>query len=135
MLPKEEYINLLADLFQRGLCLDMVDVNEKQNDPDISDEERFSFMAADEALDRVDLDDLFDNAEALQIPDKYPEFYEYLRELQLERQGDEHGERTIEDAVTDEEVEEGEEEPELEEPHNLSTKEQVLKNIMGGEHT
>ena len=135
MLPKEEYINLLADLFQRGLCLDMVDVNEKQNDPDISDEERFSFMAADEALDRVDLDDLFDNAEALQIPDKYPEFYEYLRELQLERQGDEHGERTIEDAVTDEEVEEGEEEPELEEPHNLSTKDQVLKNIMGGEHT
>lgn len=134
MLPKEEYINLLASLFQRGLCLNMVDIDGKQNDLDISDEERFSFMAADEALDRVDLDDLFDNAETLLIPEKYPEFYEYLRELQLERQEDGHGERTIEDTL-DEEVEENEEGPDVEEPQSLSTKDQVLKNIVDGEHT
>lgn len=135
MLPKEEYISLLANLFQRGLCLDMIDIDGKQDSPDISDEERISFKAADEALSRVDLDELFDNAEILEIPDKYPEFYEYLRELQLERQEDGHGERTIEDVSADEEVEEGEEEPEPEEPHGLSTKDQVLKNIVGGEHT
>ena len=135
MLPKEEYISLLANLFQRGLCLDMIDIDGKQDSPDISDEERISFKAADEALSRVDLDELFDNAEILEIPDKYPEFYEYLRELQLERQEDGHGERTIEDASADEEVEEGEEEPGPEEPQGLSTKDQVLKNIVGGEHT
>lgn len=135
MLPKEEYISLLANLFQRGLCLDMIDIDGKQDSPDISDEERISFKAADEALSRVDLDELFDNAEILEIPDKYPEFYEYLRELQLERQEDGHGERTIENVSADEEVEEGEEEPEPEEPHGLSTKDQVLKNIVGGEHT
>lgn len=135
MLPKEEYVSLLANLFQRGLCLDMIDIDGKQDSPDISDEERISFKAADEALSRVDLDELFDNAEILEIPDKYPEFYEYLRELQLERQEDGHGERTIEDVSADEEVEEGEEEPEPEEPHGLSTKDQVLKNIVGGEHT
>lgn len=135
MLPKEEYISLLANLFQRGLCLDMIDIDGKQDSPDISDEERINFKAADEALSRVDLDKLFDNAEILEIPDKYPEFYEYLRELQLERQEDGHGERTIEDVSADEEVEEGEEEPGPEEPHELSTKDQVLKNIVGGEHT
>lgn len=135
MLPKEEYVSLLANLFQRGLCLDMIDIDGKQDSPDISDEERISFKAADEALSRVDLDELFDNAEILEIPDKYPEFYEYLRELQLERQEDGHGERIIEDVSADEEVEEGEEEPEPEEPHGLSTKDQVLKNIVGGEHT
>ena len=135
MLPKEEYISLLANLFQRGLCLDMIDIDGKQDSPDISDEERINFKAADEALSRVDLDELFDNAEILEIPDKYPEFYEYLRELQLERQEDGHGERTIEDVSADEEVEEGEEEPGPEEPHELSTKDQVLKNIVGGEHT
>lgn len=135
MLPKEEYISLLVNLFQRGLCLDMIDIDGKQDSPDISDEERISFKAADEALSRVDLDELFDNAEILEIPDKYPEFYEYLRELQLERQEDGHGERTIEDVSADEEVEEGEEEPGPEEPHELSTKDQVLKNIVGGEHT
>lgn len=135
MLPKEEYVSLLANLFQRGLCLDMIDIDGKQDSPDISDEERISFKAADEALSRVDLDELFDNAEILEIPDKYPEFYEYLRELQLERQEDGHGERTIEDVSADEEVEEGEEEPGPEEPHGLSTKDQVLKNIVGGEHT
>lgn len=135
MLPKEEYISLLANLFQRGLCLDMIDIDGKQDSPDISDEERINFKAADEALSRVDLDELFDNAEILEIPDKYPEFYEYLRELQLERQEDGHGERTIEDVYADEEVEEGEEEPGPEEPHGLSTKDQVLKNIVGGEHT
>lgn len=135
MLPKEEYISLLANLFQRGLCLDMIDIDGKQDSPDISDEERINFKAADEALSRVDLDELFDNAEILEIPDKYPEFYEYLRELQLERQEDGHGERTIEDVSADEEVEEGEEEPGPEEPHGLSTKDQVLKNIVGGEHT
>ena len=104
MLPKEEYISLLANLFQRGLCLDMIDIDGKQDSPDISDEDRISFKAADEALSGVDLDELFDNAEILEIPDKYPEFYEYLRELQLERQEDGHGERTIEDASADEEV-------------------------------
>ena len=135
MLPKEEYISLLANLFQRGLCLDMIDIDGKQDSPDISDEERINFKAADEALSRVDLDELFDNAEILEIPDKYPEFYEYLRELQLERQEDGHGERTIEDVSADEEAEEGEEEPGPEEPHGLSTKDQVLKNIVGGEHT
>lgn len=135
MLPKEEYISLLANLFQRGLCLDMIDIDGKQDSPDISDEERINFKAADEALSRVDLDELFDNAEILEIPDKYPEFYEYLRELQLERQEDGHGERTIEDVSADEEIEEGEEEPGPEEPHGLSTKDQVLKNIVGGEHT
>ena len=135
MLPKEEYISLLANLFQRGLCLDMIDIDGKQDSPDISDEERISFKAADEALSRVNLDELFDNAEILEIPDKYPEFYEYLRELQLERQEDEHGERILEDVSADEEVEEGEEEPGLEEPQSLSTKDQVLKNIVGGEHT
>lgn len=135
MLPKEEYISLLANLFQRGLCLDMIDIDGKQDSPDISDEERINFKAADEALSRGDLDELFDNAEILEIPDKYPEFYEYLRELQLERQEDGHGERTIEDVSADEEVEEGEEEPGPEEPHGLSTKDQVLKNIVGGEHT
>ena len=135
MLPKEEYISLLANLFQRGLCLDMIDIDGKQDSPDISDEERINFKAADEALSRVDLDELFDNAEILEIPDKYPEFYEYLRELQLERQEDGHGERAIEDVSADEEVEEGEEEPGPEEPHGLSTKDQVLKNIVGGEHT
>lgn len=135
MLPKEEYISLLANLFQRGLCLDMIDIDGKQDSPDISDEERINFKTADEALSRVDLDELFDNAEILEIPDKYPEFYEYLRELQLERQEDGHGERTIEDVSADEEVEEGEEEPGPEEPHGLSTKDQVLKNIVGGEHT
>ena len=101
MLPKEEYVSLLANLFQRGLCLDMIDIDGKQDSPDISDEERISFKAADEALSRVDLDELFDNAEILEIPDKYPEFYEYLRELQLERQEDGHGERTIEDVSAD----------------------------------
>ncbi|WP_146207128.1 phage tail tip lysozyme [Blautia sp. BCRC 81119] len=135
MLPKEEYISLLANLFQRGLCLDMIDIDGKQDSPDISDEERISFKAADEALSRVDLDELFDNAEILEIPDKYPEFYEYLRELQLERQEDGHGERTIEDVSADEEVEEGEEEPGPEEPQGLSTKDRVLKNIVDGEHT
>ena len=135
MLPKEEYVSLLANLFQRGLCLDMIDIDGKQDSPDISDEERINFKAADEALSRVDLDELFDNAEILEIPDKYPEFYEYLRELQLERQEDGHGERTIEDVSADEEVEEGEEEPGPEEPQGLSTKDRVLKNIVDGEHT
>ena len=40
-------------------------------------------MAADEALDRVDLDDLFDNAETLLIPEKYPEFYHLMTALFL----------------------------------------------------
>lgn len=84
-------------------------------------------------MNRVDLDELYDNAKALLIPEKYPEFYKYLCDRKLELEENSHDERTPED-TPETEIEDAETEAEVPE-EVLSTKDKVLREIVGGHHT
>lgn len=133
ILSSTDGIELLANLFQNGMALDLVDVTRARDNVDIPEDERRIYDMADAALDRVDLDKLYENAGDFELQDKYPEFFDYLQGLQRDRENDEP-ERIREDEAgeAEEEIEE-----ELEEgiPEPLSTRDTVVKNIIEGEHT
>ena len=133
ILSSTDGIELLANLFQNGMALDLVDVTRARDNIDLPEDERHIYDMADAALDRVDLDKLYENAEDFELQDKYPEFFDYLQSLQRDRENDEP-ERIREDEAgeAEEEIEE-----ELEEgiPEPLSTRDTVVKNIIEGEHT
>ena len=133
ILSSTDGIELLANLFQNGMALDLVDVTRARDNVDIPEDERHIYDMADAALDRVDLDKLYENAGDFELQDKYPEFFDYLQSLQRDRENDEP-ERVREDEAgeAEEEIEE-----ELEEgiPEPLSTRDTVVKNIIEGEHT
>lgn len=133
ILSSTDGIELLANLFQNGMALDLVDVTRARDNIDLPEDERHIYDMADAALDRVDLDRLYENAGDFELQDKYPEFFDYLQSLQRDRENDEP-ERIREDEAgeAEEEIEE-----ELEEgiPEPLSTRDTVVKNIIEGEHT
>ena len=133
ILSSTDGIELLANLFQNGMALDLVDVTRARDNIDLPEDERHIYDMADAALDRVDLDKLYENAGDFELQDKYPEFFDYLQSLQRDRENDEP-ERVREDEAgeAEEEIEE-----ELEEgiPEPLSTRDTVVKNIIEGEHT
>ena len=133
ILSSTDGVELLANLFQNGMALDIVDVTRARDNVDLPEDERHIYDMADAALDRVDLDKLYENAEDFELQDKYPEFFDYLQSLQRDRENDEP-ERVREDEAgeVEEEIEE-----ELEEgaPEPLSTRDTVVKNIIEGEHT
>lgn len=133
ILSSTDGIALLANLFQNGMALDLVDVTRARDNVDLPEDERHIYDMADAALDRVDLDKLYENAGDFELQDKYPEFFDYLQSLQRDRENDEP-ERVREDEAgeAEEEIEE-----ELEEgiPEPLSTRDTVVKNIIEGEHT
>ena len=133
ILSSTDGIELLANLFQNGMALDLVDVTRARDNVDLPEDERHIYDMADAALDRVDLDNLYENAGDFELQDKYPEFFDYLQSLQRDRENDEP-ERVREDEAgeAEEEIEE-----ELEEgiPEPLSTRDTVVKNIIEGEHT
>lgn len=133
ILSSTDGIELLANLFQNGMALDLVDVTRARDNIDLPEDERHIYDMADAALDRVDLDKLYENAEDFELQDKYPEFFDYLQNLQRDRENDEP-ERVRDDEAgeTEEEIEE-----ELEEgvPEPFSTRDTVVKNIIEGEHT
>lgn len=133
ILSSTDGIELLANLFQNGMALDLVDVTRARDNVDLPEDERHIYDMADAALDRVDLDKLYENAGDFELHDKYPEFFDYLQSMQRDRENDEP-ERAREDEVgeADEELEE-----EIEEnvPEPLSTRDTVIKNIVEGEHT
>ena len=126
-------IELLANLFQNGMALDLVDVTRARDNVDLPEDERHIYDMADAALDRVDLDKLYENAEDFELQDKYPEFFDYLQSLQRDRENDEpERAREDEDGEAEEEIEEGLKEGA---PEPLSTRDTVVKNIIEGEHT
>lgn len=133
ILSSTDGIELLANLFQNSMALDLVDVTRARDNIDLPEDERHIYDMADAALDRVDLDKLYENAGDFELQDKYPEFFDYLQSLQRDRENDEP-ERIREDEAgeAEEEIEE-----ELEEgiPEPLSTRDTVVKNIIEGEHT
>lgn len=133
ILSSTDGIELLANLFQNGMALDLVDVTRARDNVDLPEDERHIYDMADAALDRVDLGKLYENAGDFELQDKYPEFFDYLQSLQRDRENDEP-ERVREDEAgeAEEEIEE-----ELEEgiPEPLSTRDTVVKNIIEGEHT
>lgn len=133
ILSSTDGIELLANLFQNGMALDLVDVTRARDNVDLPEDERHIYDMADAALDRVDLDKLYENAGDFELQDKYPEFFDYLQSLQRDMENDEP-ERVREDEAgeAEEEIEE-----ELEEgaPEPLSTRDTVIKNIVEGEHT
>lgn len=133
ILSPTDGIELLANLFQNGMALDLVDVTRARDNIDLPEDERHIYDMADAALDRVDLDKLYENAGDFELQDKYPEFFDYLQSLQRDRENNEP-ERIREDEAgeAEEEIEE-----ELEEgiPEPLSTRDTVVKNIIEGEHT
>lgn len=133
VLSQNEFIALLAELFSRGQALDMVDVSNEREHGNITDGQKFVYDAADTALDIIDLDKLFDNAEEYELAEKYPDFYEFLREQCLLRDSDGHEERVPVEAVADETEEDVSEETE-EEPQ-LSMRDTVTKNLVEGHHT
>lgn len=128
VLPTDEYISLLSSLFQKGLALDLVDVTGKR-DGEIPPDERYIYDAADLALDRIDLDELFEKADELELKEKYSDFYNYLCSLQLVMEEPEL-------KLEAEENEKGEELEEiLEEEQEFTDAQKVLRNIVEGEHT
>lgn len=133
ILSSTDGIELLANLFQNGMALDLVDVTRARDNVDLPEDERHIYDMADAALDRVDLDKLYENAGDFELQDKYPEFFDYLQSLQRDRENDEP-ERVREDEAgeAEEEIEEELEEGILE---PLSTRDTVVKNIIEGEHT
>lgn len=133
ILSSTDGIELLANLFQNGMALDLVDVTRARDNVDLPEDERHIYDMADAALDRVDLDKLYENAGDFELQDKYPEFFDYLQSLQRDRENDEP-ERVREDEAGEAEEEK---EEELEEgiPEPLSTRDTVVKNIIEGEHT
>lgn len=133
VLSQNEFIALLAELFSRGQALDMVDVSNEREHGNITDGQKFVYDAADAALDIIDLDKLFDNAEEYELAEKYPDFYEFLREQCLLRDSDGHEERVPVEAVADETEEEVSEE--IEEEPQLSMRDTVTKNLVEGHHT
>ena len=130
---KEKLLNLMTSLFQNGLALDIIDISGKRNDYNISQENKFLYDAADAAFNRVDIDLLYNNAESLHIPEKYPEFFAYLCDLQIRREEDGRDERNSED-VDDSDIV-IDEEPCDNDEKKLSTKDKVLREIAGGHHT
>ena len=133
ILSSTDGIELLANLFQNGMAFDLVDVTRARDNIDLPEDERHIYDMADAALDRVDLDKLYENAGDFELQDKYPEFFDYLQSLQRDRENDEP-ERVREDE-TGEAEEEIEEELEEGVPEPLSTRDTVIKNIIEGEHT
>lgn len=133
ILSSTDGIELLANLFQNGMALDLVDVTRARDNIDLPEDERHIYDMADSALDRVDLDKLYENAGDFELQDKYPEFFDYLQSLQRDRENDEP-ERVREDEAGEAE-EETEEELEEGAPEPLSTRDTVIKNIVEGEHT
>ena len=133
ILSSTDGIELLANLFQNGMALDIVDVTRVRDNVDLPEDERRIYDMADAALDRIDLDKLYESAGDFELQDKYPEFFDYLQSLLRDRENDEP-ERVREDEAgeVEEEIEE-----ELEEgaPEPLSTRDTVIKNIVEGEHT
>ena len=130
VLPTDGLIDTLACLFRHGLCLDMIDISGLRESPKISDDDKYLYEVADHALERVDLDDLFENAAKLGIPDKYPAFYEFLSGLQIENDGMEGPELEAGEEEEDEEEEEIELPEEEESPGG-----KALHEIVNGKHT
>ena len=131
---------LMAELFEHGLALDLINLEDGQI-KDLSlvsdSDEKELYEISEYALQSIDIEELYENAEALHILDKYPEFYEFLKQLQKNLDlGDDDitHEHTTESNSTEEAEEEIEEVTEnLEE--ELSLKDSVIRNIVGGEHT
>lgn len=67
------------------MALDLVDVTRARDNVDLPEDERHIYDMADAALDRVDLDKLYENAGDFELQDKYPEFFDYLQSLQRDR--------------------------------------------------
>ena len=133
ILSSTDGIELLANLFQNGMALDLVDVTRARDNVDLPEDERHIYDMADAALDRVDLDKLYENAGDFELQDKYPEFFDYLQSLQRDREND--GPERVREDEAGEAEEEIEEELEEDIPEPLSTRDTVVKNIIEGEHT
>ena len=73
ILSSTDGIELLANLFQNGMALDLVDVTRARDNVDLPEDERHIYDMADAALDRVDLDKLYENAGDFELQDKYPD--------------------------------------------------------------
>ena len=78
------------------------------------------------------MDELYENAETLGIDEKYPDFFQYLKKLQLEH--DDHDERIPSADSADEEGAEIEE-TDIESEETVSLKDTVTKNLVEGHHT
>ena len=133
LLSTDEYIKLLAACFENGLALDSVDV-DGLSFGDITDNERYMFEAAEGALDRIDMDELLSKAEELNIPDKYPRFYDYMLSLQKEHDGHEDRVPTASD-FSSEDSDDAEQDIPEQEANEFTMGEQVSKNLVEGEHT
>ena len=105
ILSSTDGIELLANLFQNGMALDLVDVTRARDNVDLPEDERHIYDMADAALDRVDLDKLYENAGDFELQDKYPEFFDYLQSLQRDREND-GPERVREDEAGERKTEE-----------------------------
>ena len=126
------YIKLLVMLFQSGQALDAIDTSGIDRDSMSPELKRF-YEASDIALGKVDTELLYEKAEELDIPEKYPDFYEYLETLQKQKEEDverTHPDNTKNVSEPDTEVEEP-----VHEETSADLKEQVTKNLVEGEHT
>ena len=126
------YIKLLVMLFQSGQALDAIDTSGIGRDSMSPELKRF-YEASDIALEKVDTELLYEKAEELDIPEKYPDFYEYLETLQ--KQKEEDVERTPPDNTKDVSEPDTEVEEPVHEETSADLKEQVTKNLVEGEHT
>ena len=132
ILDEQNFIKLLSELFKHGTALDLVDIDGIRNTQNITDAERYIYDSAEKALDIIDLDELYENAETLGIDEKYPDFFQYLKKLQLEH--DDHDERIPSADSADEEGAEIEE-TDIESEETVSLKDTVTKNLVEGHHT
>ena len=79
ILTYEGQVTLLKQLFKKGQALDLVPL-PGQEDASPCEE------AAEEAFQSIGLDELYEKAKFFGIQEKYPRFYDYLEQLQKNRE-------------------------------------------------
>ena len=132
ILTYEEQVTLFKQLFETGQALDLVPLPGQEGPSPCKE-------AAEEAFQSIDLDKLYKRAKLFGIQEKYPDFYDYLEQLQQNREEDiseAHEERLPEAPAetADADLEENDV-PEPNETEESSLSEQVSKNLVEGEHT
>ena len=79
ILTYEEQVTLLKQLFQRGQALDLVPLPGQERALPCKE-------AAEEAFRAIDLDELYKKAKFFGLQKQYPDFYDYLEQLQKNRE-------------------------------------------------
>ena len=79
ILTYEEQVTLFKQLFETGQALDLVPLPGQEGPSPCKE-------AAEEAFQSIDLDKLYKRAKLFGIQEKYPDFYDYLEQLQKNRE-------------------------------------------------